>query len=195
MRHGVDLTLDGQPLELSHWYAPLSPPMAASPRIFYWGGGTSPEAWEWRTWQVFQIKPSDPAQHQAAKEFLDAGTKALFSALTDTQAYEWSYARQVFVLWQQPPTDLVFTAATGDSFQVTDTGAVFMDGGLIGQLQESAGVVDGVEIKLEPHTVGSGPGEIQIDPQEQDLRLYLHPSGQNIFATYGIPQAKVLDAQ
>ena len=93
------------------------------------------------------------------------------------------------MLWQQPPTDLVFTAATGDSFKVTDTGAIFMSGGLIGQLQESAGVVDGVEIKLEPHTVGSGPGEQKIDPQELDLRRYLHPSGQNIFAIYGFPEA------
>lgn len=188
VRHGVDLSLDGAPLELSLWYAPLSPVSDQSTRAFYWGGGTSPESWEWGTWQVFQLKPSDPQQHQAAKEFLDAGTKALFSQLQDTDAYEWSYARQVFVLWQNPPSDVVFTAATGEHFKVTDTGAIFMDSALIGQLQEAQGQVNGVQIKLEPHTVGSGPGEVRIQPKEQELRAYLHPSGKNIFAIYGIPE-------
>lgn len=189
VRHGVDLSLDGQPLDFSHWYAPLSPPLAQTPRIFYWGGGTSPQTWEWGTWQVFQIKPSSPQQHQAAKEFLDAGTKALFSKLKNTDAYEWSYARQVFVLWQQPPKDLEFAAAAGDQFKVTDTGAIFMNGGLIGRLQEVDGKVSGVEIKLAPHTVGAGPAQIEINPKEQDLRAYLHSSGAHIFSIYGIPEA------
>lgn len=189
VRHGVDLKLDGEPLALSHGYTPLSPPMAQSPRTFYWGGGTSAETWEWRTWQVFQIKPSSPAQHQAAREFLDAGTEALFSRLKNTDAYEWSYARPVFVLWQQPPEDQEFSAATGDHFRVTDTGAIFMNGALIGHLLVEQGKVSGVEIKLEPHTFGSGPAEIKVSPKEQDLRAYLHPLGQNIFATYGIPEA------
>ena len=178
-----------KPLALSHWYAPVSPPMTLNPRIFYWGGGTSPETWEWGTWQVFQLKPSDPAQHQAAKEFLSAGTQALFSKLTKTQAYEWSYARQVFVLWQQAPSDVVFTAETGESFSVTQAGAIFMNHALIGDLQDAEGQVSGVEIRLEAHTFGNGPAEIRIDPKEKDLRAYLHPSGKNIFQLYGIPEA------
>ncbi|MFT5587668.1 MAG: hypothetical protein ACI9VR_005281 [Cognaticolwellia sp.] len=188
-QYGVELSLDGAPLDLAHWYAPVSPPMDLNPRIFYWGGGTSPETWEWGIWEIFQIRPSDPKQHQAAKEFLDAGTKSLFSKLKNTDAYEWSYARQVFVLWQQAPKDIEFTASTGERFTVTDSGAIFMEGARIGQLEATQGQVDGVEVRLEPHTFGAGPAEIEINPLEQDLRAYLHPSGQNIFAIYGIPQA------
>lgn len=185
-RHGVDALLDGEPLGLTHWYAPVSPPMEHSPRVFYWGAGTSRETWEWELWQVFQVTPSSPEQYTAAREFLDAGTGPLFSALQDTDAYEWSYARQVFVLWQEGPSDLVFTSASGDAFQVTDSGAVFMDGALIGRLQVQEGRVTGLEIDLTPHTVGSGPGETQINPKEQDLLGYHLPDGADVFTTYGL---------
>lgn len=184
--HGVDVVLDDAPLALTHWYTPVSPPVRQAPRTFYWGGGTSPETWEWEVWEVFQVKPSSPEQHAAAKEFLDAGTGPLFDALTDTPAYEWSYARQVFVLWERAHDDLVFTADSGESFSVTDTGAVFMDGARIGSLQSDQGRVTGVEIDLSPHTFGSGPGQVRIEPTVQDPRAYRLPSGHTIYSTYGL---------
>lgn len=184
-RHSVDVILDGQSLEVNLEPLPVSPPVSRSGRIYYWGKGLSAESWD-DTWYCFALFPADAAQHDAMKAVLDSGTGKLYDRLTDTKAYKWSYARECLVLWEAKAKDQEFLSPTEDRLSITSAGAVFMDGALIGNLERTGTMASGIDVRLDPHTFGSGPAEIRVEPKTTDPRAYVHQgTGQGLFVYYG----------